>query len=107
MSDQDDAIPPEVQARLIRRWACNDDAAADFIACLFEASHLADDIVDGDSADPCADMARVWMLFFGRLMPNPFFQAHVQAFSGAIVPAVADWQLSTAGRAMRRWRAGS
>lgn len=73
-----------------------DPRATDFVLTLFAASHWADDIVDGDSADPCADMARVWCAFFGRLMPNPFFLLHVERFAGAIVPAVADWRLATA-----------
>jgi hypothetical protein len=89
-------ITPEEQAALIHKWCRGNAMAADFIAVLFEASHLADDIVDGDSEDVCADMTTVWQLFFGRLMPNPFFLQHAERFAGAIVPAVVDWRLATA-----------
>lgn len=89
------------EAALFVRWCRGNEYAADFLAALFAASHAADDIIDGDSADPCADMARVWALFFGRIMPNPFFMAHAARFAGAIVPAVHDWRLSTAWQGER------
>lgn len=83
----------------ISQWMLGDALATDFVLTLFRASHWADDIVDGDSTDVCADMARVWSAFFGRLMPNPFFLANVERFAGAITPAVTDWRLSTAWEA--------
>lgn len=83
------------EAALVRRWMLGNDQAADFVLMLFAASHLADDVVDGDSADPLADQGRLWALFFGRLMPNPFFQRHAERFAGAIAPAVHDWVLAT------------
>jgi hypothetical protein len=88
--------PAAADHERIARWMRNDVLATDFLLTLFAASHWADDIVDGDSADPCADMARVWMAFFGRLMPNPFYLMHAERFAGAIVPAVCDWRLATA-----------
>lgn len=94
MSDEPMSDPDRERA-MLSRWACGDEAATDFLATLFDLSHAADDIVDGDSADPLADMTRVWCGFFGRLMPNPFLQRHAVALSGAIVPAVIDWRVAT------------
>lgn len=96
MIDTDTDDETEIDERaLVLRWMRGDEAAADFLLMLFRASHLADDVVDGDSFDPLADQGQLWALFFGRLMPNPFFQAHVQRFAGAITPAVHDWVLAT------------
>jgi hypothetical protein len=95
-TDTDEDMKDDIdEAALVRRWMLGNEAAVDFILLLFRASHLADDVVDGDSFDPLADQGQLWAIFFGRLMPNPFFQAHVQRFAGAITPAVHDWVLAT------------
>lgn len=86
----------ETEVERVSAWMLGNREATQFILTLFAASHWADDIVDGDSKDPCADMAKVWCAFFGRLMPNHFFLLHVERFAGAIVPGVLDWRLATA-----------
>ena len=91
-----DTPSAETELARVHGWMLGHPDATRFILTLFAASHWADDLVDGDSVDPCADMARVWTAFFGALMPNPFFLLNVERFAGAIVPAVADWRLATA-----------
>lgn len=83
------------EIELLTRWCKGDKAAVDFLASLFVASHAADDIVDGDSADVSRDMANMWCLIFGRILANPFFLLHAERFAGAIVPAAIDWRAST------------
>jgi hypothetical protein len=95
MSDAQKAGEELDEVALVRRWMRGDEAATDFVLMLFRASHLADDVVDGDSLDPLRDQGELWAMFFGRLMPNPFFQAHAVRLAGAITPAVHDWVLAT------------
>lgn len=76
-------------------WCRGNREAADMIAALFEASHYADDIVDGDSKDVCLDMTRLLTTLFSRVFTNKFFLANAERFSGAIIAATVDWNLST------------
>lgn len=92
----DDADREKREAALLLRWCRGDAKAADFLAALFIASHLADDVADGDSREPCRDIANMWCLIFGRILANPFFLLHAERLAGAIVPAVIDWRASTA-----------
>lgn len=83
------------EGALILAWCRGNRDAANMIAALFEASHLADDVVDGDSRDVCADMTRLLATLFSRVMTNRFFLAHAERISGSVIAAAVDWNLST------------
>lgn len=76
-------------------WCLGNRDAAEMIGALFEASHYADDIVDGDSTDVCRDMTRLLVTLFSRVVTNRFYMAHAERFAGAIVAATVDWNLSS------------
>lgn len=83
------------EGALFLAWMRGNRDAADMVAALFEASHYADDIVDGDSKDVCRDMTLLLATLFSRVVTNRFFLANAERFSGAIVAATIDWNLST------------
>lgn len=88
-------VEPVDEGALFLAWCRGNRDAADMIAALFEASHFADDIVDGDSKDVLGDMTRMWVTLFGRVFSNRFYIAHAERFAGAIVAATVDWHLAT------------
>jgi hypothetical protein len=90
-------LDQETEALLIERWCAGDAAAIALVHALFTASQLADDVIDKDGGiNALADQARLLMVYFGDILPNPFAQAHASVLAGAIVPAIANWASATA-----------
>ena len=55
------------------------------------ATRLADNIVDGDSEDPQADMATILRLAFVELPANSFWQAHGRTLAPVCMNAIIGW----------------
>lgn len=86
---------------LIAKWACGNEAAADLISALFNASHLADDIVDMDRPEitgtvsrRSAAVAKLLAMVFVDIVGNPFFRRHCSELTPLIVSALAYWDAS-------------
>lgn len=82
---------------LLTRWARGNVAAVDMLEALYDASHDADDIIDGDAASPVTSMAHCWLklvagVLFSRYLEDVRARTTVAA---AVQMGVADWWLAT------------
>jgi hypothetical protein len=91
--------PPEHE--LIAKWGCGDGDASALISSLFNASHLADDIVDMDRPEitgtlgrRSAAVAKLLGMVFVEIVGNPFFRRHSNSLTPLIVSALAYWDAS-------------
>lgn len=71
-----------------------DADAARYLVTLFELQRLADDMADGDSADPRRDMARLLTIALVEIPADPFYQRHAPVLHHAMAQAVALWDVS-------------
>lgn len=68
-------------------------AAANSLLLIADLVRRADNIVDGHSADPQADMAAILRAAFVDLPRNPFYSANADLLSGPWLTAIMGWQL--------------
>lgn len=83
----------EDEMRLILEVTKGDRHAAAFLASLYKASQIADDIADGE--DKPTDMARLMATMFGEICVNPFYLAHSMELRQSILTATANWLQAT------------
>lgn len=68
--------------------------AAQFLVLASEMARVADDVADGESTDPQADMARVLTLALAEIPANPFYQATAPVLRHFMASSVALWDVS-------------
>lgn len=71
----------------------NEDAAA-LLVQVGSMIRLADDVADGDAADPQEAMARVLQIALAEIPANPFYDLHRQTLSHLLGSMVTFWQVS-------------
>lgn len=84
-------IPSDQLAPLCLKWANGNKPAADFLHTWAQIVRRADDIADGDSADPVGDMGALLVQCLVDVSGNPFFQANAPTLSVAMANAIALW----------------
>lgn len=88
------SLAPEKASVLFERWARMDKEAVDFLKTMARAIRLADDIVDGDSQDAPADMARLLYECLIVLPANPFFARHHAKLAPVMTNVALLWDAS-------------
>ena len=78
----------------ITKWVNGDIQAASMLTLIFEASQVADDIVDGDAKDLHEAMARLLSISFVELPSNPFFEKHKIQFIPLFATSIQIWSLT-------------
>lgn len=76
---------------LTLRWAAGNEPAAAFLQNIMALTRLADDIADGDSADPVGHMGEILVRALVNNAENPFFRDNARALSGAMMLAIMSW----------------
>lgn len=71
----------------------NEDAAA-LLVQVGDMIRLADDVADGDAADPQEAMARVLQIALAEIPANPFYDLHRHMLSHLLGSMVTFWQVS-------------
>jgi len=87
-------LPDDQIEDLALKWASGDKDAARFLVNFMAMVRLADDIADGDSENPVADMSNLLVRAWIDHGTNPFFQAHSGALSASMANAVLMWEKS-------------
>lgn len=86
------SIPPDQADEAFLRWANGDEEAARFLRIVSGVARLADDIIDADSANPAADMARLLYETMVSMPSNRFFQSHHSALAPVITNIALTWE---------------
>jgi len=68
--------------------------AANMLTLLYEASQMADDIVDEDAENPIEAMARVLSISFVEIPSNQFYIANMNKFIPLFATSIQIWSLS-------------
>lgn len=76
------------------KWAAGNQDAAEFLTHWARIVRLGDDLADGDSLAPVADMSDVLLRTLAFVPLNPFFLAHQQALTAVMVNAILLWRKS-------------
>jgi len=87
-------LPSDQLSELAHKWVLGDKDAARFLLNFMAMVRLADDIADGDSDNPVADMSNLLIRAWIDHAANPFFQAHAGALSASMANAVLMWEKS-------------
>jgi len=74
--------------------ACGNKDAAQFCQIIGKMMRLADDIVDGDSDDPSADMSELLFRMFVDMQINPFYLSHKEVFIATAGTDILLWDVS-------------
>jgi hypothetical protein len=88
------ALKDDQISKLTRKWANHNKDAAAFLENVAAMTRLADDIADGDSKDPVADVAHLLhraVITNGR---NKFFQEHKDILSPVMATSIMMWAKS-------------
>jgi len=86
---------------LTRKWANENEEAAVFLQNIAAMTRLADNIADGDSDDPVADVAHLLHRAIVTNGRNKFFQEHAEVLSPIICNSIMMWEKS------EQWRKSS
>lgn len=86
---QDDRIDD-----LCLRWAGGHEQAGAFLANVCRWVRLADDLADGDSEQPVADMAQLLVRLLANHAGNPFYRDNAAYLNAATLNAILLWQKS-------------
>ena len=78
----------------IIKWVNGDKHAAAMLTLIFEASQVADDIVDGDAKDLQESMARLLSITFVELPSNLFYNMHKDKFTPLFATSIQIWSLT-------------
>lgn len=76
------------------KWAKGDAHAAEFLTHWARIVRVADDLADGDSTEPVADMSELLLRTLAFVPLNPFFLTHQQALTAVMVNAILLWRKS-------------
>lgn len=74
-------------------WCAQDKDAADFLVCLFRASHAIDDIADGEG-DMLALLIRLTNDAMIGMPMNKFFQRHMAVLQPVMLCSLMNWYVS-------------
>jgi len=77
-----------------RRWCRGDEAAVDFLAGVFGAVHLWDDLIDGDHERSEEEIHRVFFWLLCEMPRNPFFAAHSVFLTAQMQALVDQWLMA-------------
>jgi hypothetical protein len=78
----------------ILKWCMGNVEAAVLLGLVFEASQVADDIVDGDAKDQQEAMARLLSIAFVEIPDNKFYQQHGHQFRPLFATSIQIWSLT-------------
>lgn len=84
----------------LRRWACGDQKAAEFLDIICRTARLADNIADGDSKNVHEDMGRLLHILMVDLPQNEFFYVHLDQLRAPLTESILNWVAS------EQWRDG-
>lgn len=83
-----------MESEQVLKWMNGNKSAATMLALIFEASQVADDIVDGDAHDLQDAMSRLLSIMFVEIPSNRFYQTNSQSFTPLFATSIQIWSLS-------------